>query len=297
MPDKETGNFEKWLKGIPYEIAFWKSYYRNKKRRKDLFRWSKFNKSCELDNFNIHSYISSLDTKDPKIMDVGCALSYMFGNIINGESREVIYLDPLANFYNKILDKYKIDRPRIKFGTFETLSFFFEPDTIDFIHIRNALDHSSNPVEGIFQCLSILKKGGILYLNHFVNEGENEGYRGFHQYNLKEQDGKFIIWNKDCYTDVTDLLSGFAEVTTTITDAGRLVCVIKKTDDVPASHYNLTSGAKASVENLFKTIEFFNGLPTTVNYQMRRLITGVGHTTMRLLPYSLLNKIKKLAGK
>lgn len=45
MPDKETGNFEKWLKGIPYEIAFWKSYYRNKKRRKDLFRWSKFNQS------------------------------------------------------------------------------------------------------------------------------------------------------------------------------------------------------------------------------------------------------------
>ena len=290
-------NFENWLKGIPYEVAFWNSYYGNKKRRKDLFNWSMFNKSCELDDFNIHDYISNLDVKNPRIMDVGCALSYMFGNIINGEAKDVIYLDPLANFYNEILEKHNIDRPRIKFGTFETLSFFFDSDSIDFIHIRNALDHSSDPIQGIFQCLAILKVGGVLYLNHFVNEGENEGYRGFHQYNLREDKGQFIVWNKYATTNVTELIKDFAEVKTTITNEGRIVCVIKKLREVPESVYDPKASAKDSVEKLFKTIEFFNHFPTTLNFQIKRAVCTIGHKTMRLLPYSLLNKIKRLAGK
>lgn len=299
MDSKENKkrNLETWLKGIPYEIAFWNSYYRNKKRRKDLFRWSMFDKSCDLDNFDIHSYIRNLGVANPKIMDVGCALSYMFGDIIDGEKREVIYLDPLANFYNKILDKYKIDRPRIKFGTFETLSFFFEPNSIDFIHIRNALDHSSNPIEGILQCLIILKKGGILYLNHFVNEGEKEGYRGFHQYNLKEKDGNFIIWNKDKTIDLNKLLENIAEVKTTITENGRVVCVIQKTAEVPDSLCDFKLSGKENVENLFHTIEYFHGFTPSWNYQMKRAISTLGHNTMRLFPYSLLNSIKRLAGK
>lgn len=297
MNDQKSNNFEKWLQGIPYEVAFWKSYYGNKKRRKDLFRWSLYDKACDLDNFDIHKYIRETGIEDPKIMDVGCALSYMFGNVINGEKHDVIYLDPLANFYNKILDKYKIERPKIEFGTFETLSFFFEPESIDFIHIRNALDHSSDPIIGILQCLIILKKGGILYLNHFVNEGENEGYRGFHQYNLKEENGNFIIWNHNRYQNITEFLKGFAEVETSITPEGRLVVVIKKIKDLPDSIADLRKVSKENVINLFKTIEFYNSFSTSFDFQFRRFYTTIGHKTMRLLPYSLLNKIKKWSGK
>lgn len=295
--NKNKANFETWLKGIPYEISFWKSYYGNKKRRKDLYRWSMYDKPCILDNFDINAYIKNLDEKTPKIMDVGCALSYMFGNIINNKKYEIIYLDPLAHFYNKILDKYKIDRPRIEFGSFETLSFFFDKDSTDFIHIRNALDHSSDPVGGILQCIKVLKKGGILYLNHFTNEGEKEGYRGFHQYNLKIENSDFIIWNQTEEWNVTQLLKGFAEVSTFLTPQGRNVAVIKKIEDIPQNLFKDREISRETVNNLFTAIEFFNKFSNSFNYQLRRFYTLVGHTTMRWLPYFLLNKIKKLAGK
>lgn len=32
-----TDNTRRWIKGIPYEVAFWQSYYNNRKRLRDLF--------------------------------------------------------------------------------------------------------------------------------------------------------------------------------------------------------------------------------------------------------------------
>lgn len=289
-------SYRKWLEGIPYEVAFWQSYYSNKKRRKDLFSWSMYGKSCELDHFDIDSYIRSLDS-NPKIIDVGCALSYMFGNIINNIPHDIIYIDPLSVFYNRILDKYKIDRPRIKFGLLESLSILYDNNSIDFIHIRNALDHSQDPFYGIIQCLLVLKKGGVLYLNHFRNEGENEGYRGFHQNNLDIKNNEFIIWNKDKVINVTNEIKSFAKVETSITRQGRLVTVITKTNDVPSTFYDSKKDSQLIVDKLIETIIFYYKFPNSFKFQFKRLYCYLGHTTMRLLPFSILNKIKKMAGK
>lgn len=294
---KETKEFQRWLSGIPYEVAFWRSYYGNKKRRKDLFRWSFYNKPCLLDNFDINGYISSFNTSDPKILDVGCALSYMFGNIINGKPVKIDYVDPLAPFYNRILKKYKIDRPEIKFGMIENLSGSYAPSTVDFIHVRNALDHCSNPFSGIIQSLVLLKKGCVLYLNHFNNEAENEGYRGFHQFNISEKDGDFILWNKDTHINVTDVCKDFAEVVTTRTTEGRIVSVITKFTEVPETYHNPQDVSMRMTQNMMATVEYFHSFRNSFSYQMKRLVSTVGHRTMRMIPYSLLRKIKCMAGK
>lgn len=268
---KETKDFQRWLSGIPYEVAFWRSYYGNKKRRRDLFRWSQYDKPCVLDNFDIDKYISSLETSNPIILDVGCALSYMFGNIINGHHVNVSYVDPLAPFYNRILKKYKIDRPEITFGMIESLSGSFVPDSADFIHVRNALDHCSNPLEGIIQSLVILRKGGVLYLNHFKNEAENEGYRGFHQFNINEKDGNLILWNKDTNVNVTEVCKDFAEVVTSKTEEGRIVAVITKHGDVPCEFYNPEELSKRMTQNMMATVEYFHNFRKSASYQMKRL--------------------------
>ena len=145
-------------------------------------------------------------------------LAIAFGNIINGKSTDVTYVDPLAPFYNKILEKYKIDRPLITFGMIESLSASFDKDSIDFIHVRNALDHCANPLQGIIQCLICLKIGGVLY---FINEAEGEGYRGFHQFNISAENGQLILWSKNVRINVSDYCKEFATVETSITDAGR----------------------------------------------------------------------------
>lgn len=293
----EVDKFQRWLSGIPYEVAFWRSYYGNKKRRKDLFRWSQYNKPCALDNFDIDAYVAGLETSEPKLLDVGCALSYMFGNIINGKPIAVNYVDPLAPFYNRILRKYKIDRPEIKFGMIESLTGSYAPNSVDFIHVRNALDHCSDPFKGIIQALVALKKGRVLYLNHFRNEAENESYRGFHQFNISEKDGDFILWNKDAELNVTKLCKEFADTVTTVTHEGRIVSVITKHEDVPASLYNAEELAMQMTADMMATVEYFHKFGNSASYQTKRLVSSIGHRTMRLMPYSILNKIKRLAGK
>ena len=285
------------MNGIPYEVAFWQSYFGNKKRRADLFSWSQYDKECHLDNFDIDSYIKNLECENPVIIDLGCALSYMLSNRIGGIKYNIIYIDPLASFYNKILKKYKINRPQITFGMVEALSCFYKDDSIDFIHIRNALDHCANPFLGIIQSLKVLKKGGVLYLNHFINEAENEGYRGFHQFNLMKEKENLIIWNESKSINVTDALKDFATVTTSITPENRLVSVIVKHNNLPDSLFNDKEYSREIVENYFKIIDFFYGLKNSSNFQIKKLYSNIGHKFMRLLPYSLLNKIKKLASR
>lgn len=290
-------DFRKWLKGIPYEVAFWQSYYGNKKRRKELFGWSLFNKQCELDEFDIDTFIQNCKSSSPRLLDVGCALSYAFGNIINGEEANVCYVDPLAPFYNKILNRYKIERPYITFGMIESLSASFDMNSIDFIHVRNALDHCSNPLQGIIQCLICLKPEGVLYLNHFIDEAENEGYRGFHQFNINTEDGQLILWNNNTHINVTELCKPFAKVETSITNSGRVVSVITKTCELPSELNNPEQNAKNMTDLMISSVEYFNSFGNSFTYQLSRLISTLGHRTMRVLPWSLLKAIKRLAGK
>lgn len=284
---------KRWIKGIPYEVAFWRSYYGNRRSRTELFSWSLYNKECELDDFDVAAFIGTLGD-DPVILDVGCALSYAFGNRFNGELKPVTYVDPLAPFYNRILDRYHIDRPRIRFGMVENLSSNFEENTVDFIHIRNALDHCADPLEGILQALCCLKTGGILYLNHFRNEAVNEGYRGFHQFNVDEHDGHTILWNRDTRVDVTETIAPFAKTTTTVAANGRIVSVITKTAPVPKNAADPRQTGLRTANMLMTTAELFHSPRFAFGYQMSVLFTTITHRTVRLLPHSLVNRLKKL---
>lgn len=288
---------QRWLGGIPYEVAFWRSYYGNRHSRNKLFSWSLYNKPCVLDNFDIDTFMAANDGDDALVLDVGCALSYTFGNIINGRVSNVCYVDPLAPFYNDILERYNIDRPRIKYGMVECLSASFSPDSVTLIHIRNALDHCANPMEGIIQALAVLKKGGVLYLNHFRNEAQNEGYRGFHQFNISEEDGNLLLWNKDISINVTERLRDFATVVTTVTDAGRIVAVITKENAVPANVYSLADTAQTQSRMLMETVRYFHRCGTSAKYQWLRVYTTLGHRIMRLTPNALMRKIKRLLSK
>lgn len=288
------GNLTRWLGGIPYEVSFWESYYDNKKRRKELFEWSCYDKPFDLENFDIHKYIHNLNIDNPQVIDVGCSLSYVLGNIIDGKMRSILYVDPLASFYNQILDRQKLSLPRIVFGMIETLSLSFMKDSVDFIHVRNALDHSFNPLLGIINCLQILKLGGILYLNHHPNEAEKENYRGFHQYNIIDESDNLIIWNKESSLNISQYLKGICSIEVSRSDSGNVVAVITKLDEIPSELYS----SKETVQHFSQVLEglmlYFHSFNNAYSYQFKRLYTSIGHKTMRLLPYTIINKIKQL---
>lgn len=110
----------------------------------------------------------------------------------------------------------------------EYLSAFIQNHDASLITIQNALDHSSAPVKGIIESLISLREGGILYLNHHPNEAEMEKYKGFHQYNVDERNGKLYIWNKAHHVNVTELLDSFASVETERMDNGHIIAIIRK---------------------------------------------------------------------
>ena len=294
IPEFDFSLSRRWLSGIPYEVAFWRSYYRNKSSRKALLSWSQYGKECELDNFNVASFIEGLGRDNPVIADVGCALSYVFSDIIGGKKRNVTYLDPLAPHYNRILDDYSLRYPRITFGMGETLSLHFPKDSVSLLHIRNALDHSVRPMMVIWQALMCLHVGGVLYLNHKPNEAEHEAYLGFHQYNVDCQDGRLVIWNKEERIDVGAVLSGYAAVEASVTGEGRIVAVITKTGNIPADHRAVTESGMYASGMLETLLTYFHSAPNVIGYQSRRGAFTIAHGLMRLIPTGAVRKLKQV---
>ena len=225
----------KWLKGIPYEVAFWNNVYRWKHTRDGTLRWSNYGKEICLDGFDAPTYLKQFS--NPVVLDVGCGMTYAPGNHLKaGEELlplDVRYVDPLAPFFNKIKNRYRADLPEISFGMMEFLSSFYPVDSVSLVIIQNALDHSSDPVKGIIESLAVLRNGGVLYLNHHPNEAEVEHYKGFHQYNITNDGGRLVIWNRESRCDVADVLAGIATVEVSETEDGHVVAVLKKTAAVP----------------------------------------------------------------
>lgn len=81
------------------------------------------------------------------VMDIGCGLTPYFGTRLpNGEQIQLIRIDPLASFYNRINDRC-IEGPysKCQFGLFEFMANFYEENYSDAIIISNALDHCIDP--------------------------------------------------------------------------------------------------------------------------------------------------------
>ena len=302
MEDRKNGAYgdfdstlvKRWISGIPYEVAFWRSYYRRRKSREALLGWSQYGKECELDHFDVASFVNSIDRESPVIVDVGCALSYMLSDIIGGKKRDVRYLDPLAPFYNHILDSYCPDYPRITFGMGETLSLHFPAESVSMFHIRNALDHSVRPMMVIWQALMSLHTGGVLYLNHKPNEAEHEAYVGFHQYNVDCEDGRLIIWNKEERIDVGEALAGYADVKASVTDSGRIVGVITKTAELPSDHPAVRESGSYAAGMLESMMTYFHQTGNVASYQLKRGAFSLMHSIVRMLPGGMMRKVKGL---
>ncbi len=230
----------KWLMGIPYEVAFWDSIYRNKKALASTLAFSHYGRELTLDGFDAASFLLAQPAPEQaKILDIGAGMSYMPGEYILDETGtkrplNIHYIDPLASYYNDIARERKVDVPEVEFGMMECLSAFYPEHDITLAIIQNALDHSANPVKGILEALNCLQQGGVLYLNHHPNEAEYEDYRGFHQFNITIDEQELIIWNRQKTHNINTLVKDFAQVKTLFVGKNP-VAILTKTAEVPAA--------------------------------------------------------------
>ena len=232
---------DKWLNGIESEIHFWDEFMKTRggncghseERAKREFAYEKpFVHDNDLEN-----------TEDVKYLDVGSGPFSRYGS--KSERANLIFTacDPLASVYKILKNKHNI-KTKVQPITamVENLSSVFSENEFDIVHMSNALDHSFDPILGLWQMLYVCKVGGKIILRHHKNEAENENYQGFHQWNLNVENDKFVIWRKNNKIDVQEVLKCCAEIEETKTEKEPTgweynKVVIRKKDKAPL-HFN-----------------------------------------------------------
>lgn len=158
------------LQGIKHELAFWQGFV---KTDRFLKGWVANIKTPELNN-SVADFILSV-THD-KVLDVGSGVVSILNGLV-----PVRAVDPLGGLYELIFD-YK------KYGVTPPIALPAEEipfhDDYDIVHCSNAIDHSQEPFDGIFNLFQACKTGGYVILQGFTNEATHEKHAGFHQYNV-----------------------------------------------------------------------------------------------------------------
>lgn len=282
-----------WVNGIPYEIAFWEGVYSNKMRIESLFRWSKYNKEIELFNFDVKKFLSQKENST--IVDVGSGMSFCNGDKLDGKQLNVCYIDPLAPFFNKIIEKKKLELPKITFGFIEYLSTFV-PNKVSLIIVQNALDHSKNPLKGILECIESLEIGGVLYLRHFRNEAETENYRGFHQYNISIENDDMIIWDKERKTNINSFLKDFTIIKTSAY-GNEVIAVITKKQELTNGLIDCKKDIADLSNQYIELIQNFNKVSNLFSYHLNFFKLRIIQLFAQLFSWKTRQKIKEIIKK
>lgn len=178
------------------EITFWEGYLPNNMR--ELLNRENLEKVVpkylvKYINDNIENNGDRL-----KILEVGSGPVSHLALIADKNMCDVIAVDPLAEYYQEIMNKINLSWPikPIK-GESEKLDCLFEKNYFDIIYTSNAIDHVVNPKKSLEKMVKVLKKGGIIMVEGYINEGSIECWRGLHKYDMFLQDRSLYCRKKN----------------------------------------------------------------------------------------------------
>jgi SAM-dependent methyltransferase len=226
-----TQRLARWAAGIPEERRFWDGWIASRGGQwPEDFSW-RMNPAAPLWPFPAQ-VAATLGQPALRLLDVGAGPITSLGGVLPGVALEVTAVDPLAPLYAALLARHGVVPPiPTRFATMEELLLFFPARQFDLVHCRNALDHAADPLLGIRQMLAVTRPGGVVALDHFPNEGEREGYGGFHQWNLDLRDGRFVLWTPAETVDVATALD--CPCTIEAVQGATLLVTLRKTAEAP----------------------------------------------------------------
>lgn len=210
------------------ESKFWESWVKNIPKQDPDFFQSQISPDKALFPF-LHELINTDDGEIVKIIDVGAGPISVLGDKWEGRSVQITAVDPLANEYNKALKNNGI-KPHIvtQYAEAERLSNFYQDNSFDLAYASNSIDHCYDPVKAIEEMLKLIKPGAYLYMQHYINEAENENYAGMHQWNFNLEANDFIISNLRKRININSHLKGIAEIKCELSENGILAARIRK---------------------------------------------------------------------
>ena len=166
------------------EENFWKSFVCTERFQNN---WCTSSPNPEL-NSEIDLFlttVSSLSKGNVSVLDIGSGPVSILSRSTSSANCELHAVDPLADFYKKILpnniDQFDVVIPNTMDA--EELSTNFGANSFDVVHIRNALDHTKNPITSLREMFSIAKENGFVVIHGFENEATWENWVGMHQWN------------------------------------------------------------------------------------------------------------------
>ncbi len=206
-----------WKGGIKSEIRFWDEYFRTKG-----LQWADSYGNRFDPNFPLQPRPVALLPPQTKvhILDVGAGPLTYLGKKSKGKCIKITAVDPLADEYNRILDKYQI-RPLVRTERLaaEKLAKSFPSNTFDLVFARNCLDHAYDPESAILQLINVVTRDCYVLLEHRPNEAENQQYSAMHQWNFSlSVNGDFLISSKFSEVNMTTKYAQLCTITCEIVE-------------------------------------------------------------------------------
>ena len=233
-----------WLQEINEEVRFWKNYMETQ----GGVYYSAFQTCVEKNKkFVLEDDLPDNPELEIQFIDVGSGPFSRCGIATEKVKLEGIAVDPLADIYTILKKKNGLENGiDLRMGFVEVLDKQFEKNTFDLVHMSNALDHSFDPVFGIYQLLHICKIGGKVILRHSENEGQRGNYQGLHQWNLSihNKEDSFVIWNEEVRYDIRKMFAPYVDFVyypETCEEEGwdynKVIMTKKKDIEIPDNNY------------------------------------------------------------
>ncbi|MCB4769829.1 class I SAM-dependent methyltransferase [Ancylobacter sp. Lp-2] len=219
-----------WHALLPTEVAYWETVISGRHGKPETVK--KFRERAA-GHYpvppSVVTLLQRLDIVRARLLDVGAGPHTTIGPVLYGTRLNIVAVDPLAEPYNELLDKYGIE-PAIRTvkGEAETLSQQFTDERFDLVYCRNALDHMRAPWTALQQMLDVCTPGGMVHIEGSVNEGLKQGYGGLHQWNVMPAERDLIIWNDEGAKLASRTLTGVAQIRTAGKDAWFSATLIKE---------------------------------------------------------------------
>jgi len=152
-----------------------------------------------------------LDSSQPvhRVLDVGCGPLSVVGRVVPAGRLDLTCCDPLAERYMTLLRHHGIEPVHaIDDVAGEDLSRRYGTASFDMAFSNNAVDHAADPLEVLRQMALVVRGDGTVLVQVGEHEGRHGGYRGLHQWDFREHDGRLRLASKTGEAlDVTEALS------------------------------------------------------------------------------------------
>jgi len=216
-----------WKAGVQSEKRFWDHYFQTKGSR-----WSHLYQLRLEPDLPLQPRAVALlpPQSDICILDVGAGPLTVLGKKCTGKRISITAIDPLADEYNRILDKYHI-QPIVRTQKLdaERLTEKFPSNTFDLVFACNSIDHTYDPEKAILQMINVTKKGCYILLDHGLDEAEHENYAGFHQWNFSmSANGDFLIRSRSEQVNMSLKYAEVCTITCELVNNTRLITSIQK---------------------------------------------------------------------